>query len=284
MARKRTTPLEDLAGVVSLMPWWAGVLLAVLLYFWLSSVASHPVTVTHSGRITDALFPQLWHAAATVGQFLAPLICLAGAGMSAWHRHERDRLVTNVTRSESADALDGMTWRQFEVLVSEGFRRQGYRVQETGGGGPDGGVDLVLNKDGEKYLVQCKQWRAYKVGVEVVRELYGVMAARGAAGGYVVTSGRFTKDARDWADGRNVHLIDGTLLHTLVKQSARSTHTASSPPPSPYNAPATAEAAPACPVCSSVMERRRAKRGSNAGNAFWGCSRYPSCRGIIQDR
>jgi restriction system protein len=46
---------------------------------------------------------------------------------------------------------------------------------ETGGGGPDGGVDLVLRKPGgngsEKFLVQCKQWRALKVGVDVVREL-----------------------------------------------------------------------------------------------------------------
>jgi restriction system protein len=50
-------------------------------------------------------------------------------------------------------------------------------VAEIGGGGADGGVDLVLTKPGksggEKFLVQCKQWRAYKVGVDVVRELYG---------------------------------------------------------------------------------------------------------------
>jgi hypothetical protein len=35
----------------------------------------------------------------------------------------------------------------------------------------------------EEFLVQCKQWRAFKVGVVVVRKLYGVMAAKGAAGG-----------------------------------------------------------------------------------------------------
>jgi Restriction endonuclease len=47
----------------------------------------------------------------------------------------------------------------------------------------------------ERFLVQCAQWRAFKVGVDVVRELYGVMAAKGAAGGFVVTSGKFTDDA-----------------------------------------------------------------------------------------
>nr|WP_246295105.1 restriction endonuclease [Schlegelella koreensis] len=32
-------------------------------------------------------------------------------------------------------------------------------------------------------MVQCKQWRAFKVGVQVVSEFYGVMAAQGAVGG-----------------------------------------------------------------------------------------------------
>lgn len=34
-----------------------------------------------------------------------------------------------------------------------------------------------------------------------------------------------------------------------------------------------------CPSCGSSMVRRTARRGPNAGNAFWGCSRYPGCRG-----
>lgn len=45
---------------------------------------------------------------------------------------------------------------------------------ETGGGGAEGGVDLVLRRPGkngsEKFFFQCKQWRAFKVGVGVVRE------------------------------------------------------------------------------------------------------------------
>lgn len=38
---------------------------------------------------------------------------------------------------------------------------------------------------------------------------------------------------------------------------------------------------PSCPLCSSPMVRRSAKRGANAGNEFWGCSRYPGCKGIV---
>lgn len=36
---------------------------------------------------------------------------------------------------------------------------------------------------------------------------------------------------------------------------------------------------PSCPQCSATMVRRTARRGRNAGNRFWGCSRYPACRG-----
>ena len=39
--------------------------------------------------------------------------------------------------------------------------------------------------------------------------------------------------------------------------------------------------APVCPLCKSPMVKRSAKRGANAGNEFWGCSRYPGCKGIV---
>lgn len=41
----------------------------------------------------------------------------------------------------------------------------------------------------------------------------------------------------------------------------------------PYTGP------PNCPRCSSRMIKRLARKGRNAGNHFWGCSRYPACRG-----
>ena len=53
----------------------------------------------------------------------------------------------------------------------------------------------------------------------VVRELYGVMAAKGAAGGFVVTSGSFTEEATAFAGGRNVTLVDGSKLFGLIQQA-----------------------------------------------------------------
>lgn len=169
-----------------------------------------------------------------------------------------------------------MSWREFEMLVGEGFRQQGYQVTELGGDGPDGGVDLVLRKGSEVFLVQCKHWRSKKVRVDVVRELYGVMAARGAAGGYVVTAGDFTADAQAFATGRNVELVNGARLQQLLQQG-RAREAIPLPPSSA--APAAAAAIPECPACTAPMARRMARKGANAGKEFWGCTRFPVCKG-----
>jgi ssDNA-binding Zn-finger/Zn-ribbon topoisomerase 1 len=56
--------------------------------------------------------------------------------------------------------------------------------------------------------------------------------------------------------------------------------------PSPNPAPrqrgghvGSAQGVPVCPRCGSSMIARVAKRGARAGSRFWGCSRYPACKG-----
>lgn len=284
--------------LVAMLPWWLGVALALVSYLVLSSMAVRPIQVVEGGGppssvLTTAVIKGL----ATAGQFALPILFLAGAGMSAFRRRQRQRLLASA--SSSASAIDGMRWQEFEMLVGQAFRRQGYQVLESGGGGADGGVDLVLSRPAmngtERTLVQCKQWRAYKVGVDVVRELYGVMAARGAAAGLVVTSGQFTGEAQTFAQGRNVRLIDGPALEDLIRSvraqpphhPARSDPPVSRPAADPASpGPATAAGTPPCPACGRAMVQRTAKRGAQSGSRFWGCTGYPACRGTrsIEER
>lgn len=274
MARRKQNPFEDLIKITSKLPWWVGVVLAIAAHVWLHGVAASELTATaQSGQMGQLVTQNLTKSLASVGQYLLPLIFLVGAGLSAYGRYQRRALHEHVAASADRGALNDMSWQQFEALVGEAFRRKGYTVAETGGGGADGGVDLVLKKEGETVLVQCKQWKAYKVGVTKVRELYGVMAAEGATGGFVVTSGVFTDDARAFAIGRNIELLDGMSLHALIRGVCVPGKAASDSPT------ATTASAPACPVCQSTMVKRTAKRGANSGNAFWGCSQYPGCKG-----
>ena len=41
------------------------------------------------------------------------------------------------------------------------------------------------------------------------------------------------------------------------------------------------ESSQRCPKCGSEMVLRTAKTGDNQGGKFWGCSKYPECRGIV---
>lgn len=274
MSRARTRSVfDDLIGLIATLPWWVGVGLAIGTHVVLGTFAE-PSQTAQTIRPADAVF----RGFAAVGQYLVPFICLLGAALSVWHRAQRSNIAREVANSGAAHALNDMSWREFETLVGEAFRLQGFRVVETGGGGADGGVDLKLTKRGETFLVQCKQWKAYKVGVDVIRELYGVMAASGAAGGFVVTSGRFTDEAKSFSDGRNVWLVDGPRLKAMLERARSEKQTAGGGEPSARDAKFPA-ATPTCPTCGAAMILRTTKRGSMAGSRFWGCSTYPACRG-----
>jgi restriction system protein len=278
MARRKDSAFDDLFAIAAMLPWKVSIALAVVCFIVLHWFASQdPVTAMSTKEIGSVAVRQMFRMAAMVGQVIVPLILLGGAAAGFFAQRRRAALVTAVASSDSASSLSEMTWPEFEALVQEAFRLRGYAVQRLGGDGPDGGVDLVLERDGEKTLVQCKQWRAFKVGVSVVRELYGVMAAKGATAGIVVTSGTFSQDAIDFAEGRNVRLIEGKELHGMIREAR-----AAKPLPTGMTSSAVGSAAaPGCPRCGSPMVRRTAKRGASAGQAFYGCSRYPACKGTL---
>lgn len=280
MARKRKQgAFEDLIDIAALLPWWVNVLLAFIAYVVLHHYATAEIAPSVSpGQIGTVIAGQFGKTLAMFGQYLIPLAFFIGAGISAIGRHKRSSLLSDVQKGSTPAVLNGMSWQEFEMLVGESFRRSGYAVAETGGGGADGGIDLVLRKDGEKFLVQCKQWKAYKVGVTTIRELYGVMAAEGAAGGFVVTSGNFTQEAKLFAEGRNIHLINGSELTKIIKIVQRSQDITAKP--TPQFSP-TVTVSQNCPKCGGSMIKRTAKKGSNTGNEFWGCGNYPQCRGIV---
>lgn len=277
--RKKSSLAEDLIEVVSLVPWWLGLAIGAVSYFllhWLAQPPLEPVVVTSVAGLGDVVKSELPRVLAQLGQYVVPLLCFIGAAISAVRGKRRAALFDSIAQAGSAHAINAMSWQEFEQLIGEWFRRQGYAITEVGGAGPDGGVDLVLRKNGEKFLVQCKQWRSTKVGVGVVRELFGVMAAERVAGGFVVTSGAFTDDAKEFAKGRNVELLDGAMLTRGLKAAS---HMRPHVAQDREAVPTTAQSATRqCPACGSQMLLRVAKRGANAGQEFLGCSGYPRCK------
>jgi restriction system protein len=221
----------------------------------------------------------LWGALASILRFVVPAAFVIGAGISIVKAHRAKASFDRVA-TDGRSAVSQLSWREFESLIGEGFRRRGYTVADNAGAGPGGGVDLVLAKGAERALVQCKHWRRSSVGVAVIRELYGVMAARSVRSGFVVTSGTFTPEAREFAAQCGIELIDGARLNEWVSRAAAKPDTAArlSEPSVARLGASNQSSTPACPTCGVDMVLRMARQGSSAGQRFWGCARFPHCR------
>ncbi|BBT18793.1 hypothetical protein WP8S17C03_48420 [Metapseudomonas otitidis] len=163
MARRRKTSLfDDLFTLATLLPWWASLLVALVSWYLLHGYATSPIPPVdpHRPDMTGAMFRGL----AMALQYIVPFIFALGAVGSVAGRAKRKKLFKDVAEAtQPAKTLDGISWREFELLVGEAFRRKGFSVTERGGNGPDGGVDLELHLGTDKYLVQCKQWKALNV-------------------------------------------------------------------------------------------------------------------------
>jgi restriction system protein len=256
MARRNNSIPDALAS----LPWQFNVALAICVFFSFKYVL--PVI-----PVTNPLLTGIAHLLQTMAPVLA-LIILMVAGVSAFNAWRKARLLEGQKNIES---IRSVSWRAFEDLVGEAYRRRGYHVAETGGDGADGGVDLILKKDGETLFVQCKNWKTFKVGVKVVRELYGVVVGRGATGGIVITSGRFTQDAREFARGKRLELIDGGRLLRMIDEVKKPPSNSTVGEPKEDNL---------CPRCGSKMVLRVARKGHHPGEKFWGCTAFPKCREI----
>ena len=259
--RKNNGLLEELSGI----PWWINVILAALVYFGLNYF------------LPSIHFKSLIHQtiATTISGFadIFAFIILITALMSFFNQLKRKKLLESTDKLEN---IRNLSWHDFELLAGEYFRRKGYSVQENGGGGADGGIDLVLTKENRKTIVQCKRWKNIQVGVSPVRELYGVMVAEKAAACIFVSSGRYTQEAESFASGKPIELINGEALYKLISEVRSTKNTINEI----LNIENTTTLTPVvCPKCGGNMVERIAKRGQNIGKKFYGCTNYPSCNG-----
>ena len=264
MGRAKGNLVDNLAA----LPWPAGVAFGVGGF---AAVRLGLPAMLHGNLFAPAVAP-----AANLMSWFVLGVGLLGAAMSWIGRRQRRRLLD---AQHGLDSIAALGWRHFEQLVGEAFRRLGYTVEETGLGGADGGIDLVLSKNGRRVLVQCKQWRRRQIPVNVVREMYGLLTHHRADEVKIACSGTYTRDAAQFANGKPIELIAGEELLRMVRavqaapeRNARVTQTVE-----PTAAVSTFAAQPACPKCGKAMVERNNRK---TGQKFWGCSAFPVCRGV----
>lgn len=276
MRKRNSVILDHLLDIASMLPWWVDCALAAAAYFALHHLSLKKVPVTAApGQLGEAMAHTFGVTLATIGQYVIPAILLVGAVISVSRRMKRQGLLSRATGESLPAISEEISWREFEMLVGEFYRTKGYRVEERGGAGSDGGVDLVLRSDSETVLVQCKHWNARTVGIKVLRELYGVLVSEGASRAILITSGQVSAEALAFCRDKPLEIVTGKDFDHMVRaaryrQSPSTQGSAGMPKPSSETG---------CPLCGSPMVKRKAARGNYAGSYFYGCSKYPKCRG-----
>jgi restriction system protein len=156
------------------------------------------------------------------------------------------------TAQWTPELLRRLEWRRFEELCAAYF--------EAAGSSPS-------------ILVQCRPWDAYGVGIKPVRGLHEAMAAANIAEGVLVTSGKFTQEARAFAAKEKITLVDGDDLLARINALV------------PEKALALLELStrgdfltPTCPACGIKMVKRKS---TAHGRPYWGCRNYPGCKNTL---
>lgn len=122
----------------------------------------------------------------------------------------------------ATDALARLGWHDFEHLLAEYYRDQGWRVEYHAPPASlkqlEGAFDLRLHRGNEMVIVQCKHWDAVQVELPEVNELLGTMLNEAATRGILVTRGGYSAEARAVPRRQpRLQLIDGDILRVMLK-------------------------------------------------------------------
>jgi HJR/Mrr/RecB family endonuclease len=116
-------------------------------------------------------------------------------------------------------AVYRMTPGHFEQTIAHILESFGFAIELTARTS-DNGADIIAVRDGvgtSKFLIECKRYsQDRKIGVDVVRAIHGSVVAAQATKGMIVTTGTFTRGAKDYLD-RNRWLLEGVDYHKLVE-------------------------------------------------------------------
>jgi len=171
------------------------------------------------------------------------------------------------------ERLRSIDWFQFEKVVAAIYRKLGYQVTRRGGANPDGGIDLIIEMQGVKTGIQCKQWKVRNVGVPTMREFLGALTHAHIENGIFITLFGYTDYAKEFAEEHQIEMLNERGLQNLLESVDAN-----------YDPDILAilnDTTKYCPKCEGVLMLRTAVNGKNPGSQFWGCSGYPHCRFTI---
>ena len=146
---------------------------------------------------------------------LIPILCiisvvlLAGFFLFLLRRGKR-------VRSSDIDLMEG---HDFEYYCAELLRLRGFQEVEVTKGSGDYGIDILAEKDGVTYAIQCKCYAA-PVGVKAVQEAYAGRDYYDRMVGAVLTNQYFTQPAVEAAKKLKILLWDRGYLESMLEETS----------------------------------------------------------------
>lgn len=158
------------------------------------------------------------------------------------------------------EKLRKLTPTEFEDYIATLFSRLGYMTKKVGGS-YDGGIDVIVKKDGIEQYIQCKKHISSKVSVSAMRDFYGALVDKTTNGkAFFITTNSFTLEAEKFAETKLIELIDGYKLLRYIKMAEMD------------NEEYFKTENEKCPRCGGNLIEKSGKYGK-----FFGCSNYPKC-------
>jgi hypothetical protein len=178
-----------------------------------------------------------------------------------------ENLVSNSAGLTLSEQLRKIDWFQFEKLVELIYSHRGFSVRRLGGANPDGGVDLIIESPAEKFVVQCKHWRKWYVGVRQIREFLGTLTDTKIQNGIFITLTGYSGEAKALADKHGIKILNESDVVKMLDESGLKE--------SQEVYELFSDSRKFCPKCENELVLREARL---TGNQFWGCSTYPRCK------
>jgi HJR/Mrr/RecB family endonuclease len=134
----------------------------------------------------------------------------------AWYLGNRPTTPTAKELALRFEAVCSMTGAQFENFTADLFRAMGYQAVVLGRTG-DQGVDVIVNRRGERVAVQCKNHKR-PVGNRPVQEVFAGARHHRCVQACVVAPGGYTIGALALARSTGVSLFDADTVRQWIRK------------------------------------------------------------------
>lgn len=121
-------------------------------------------------------------------------------------------------RNRRSGIIDEMDGHDFEYFCAELLEKRGFIDVEVTRASGDYGVDILAEKDGVTYAIQCKRYTA-PVGVEAVQQIYAGRDYYDRMVGAIMTNQYFTAPAVDAAKKLKILLWDRGYMDSMMEEA-----------------------------------------------------------------